>query len=285
MSSLAAIPTSSQAHMKTDAANAKSAPSKKALSALKKRAENLSDANHGQCVFLSDITALAPELLAAGWLDKPIFSANTALSMACSHGDSSSVAFLLGIGADAKAPTLYGQSALMEAVKSLAPNDPSEAVEFARVLECMELVVAAGCDIHHKNQVGQQAINWAAWSSKRLPAARWLLDRGANPSAACDSGNTPLHDAAQSGQLETVELFLAAGADIEAKTTADGRSLDVLGVAVEWLPFHHNYKLVGALAQAQLLLEGSRAAERESKALRKAAPARRSTSKAKRQRL
>lgn len=262
-----------------------SPPSAKALSDLAARATALARSIHGHRAVLGDIKNFLPELLAAGWLDKPIFSASTALTMACSHGDSEAVAFLLGIGADPKAPTLYGQSALMEAVQSLSPNDLCDAVDWDSSLACMELVVAAGCDIHHKNQIGQQAINWAAWSRKGIPAARWLLDRGANPSAACDSGNTPLHDAAQRGSLETVELFLAAGADIEAKADIQGRSLDVFGVAVEWLPFHHNYKLIGVLAKAQILLAESRSAEKEAKALRKAAPARRSTSKAKLPRL
>ena len=232
---------------------------------LEDRAEAVAKSTKGQASVLADIQALAPELVASGSLDSPIFFSDTALTFSCAHGDHEAVEFLLGIGASAKAPTRYGQSALMQAVASLSPNNPSHAVEWARAQACMELVLAAGGDIHHRNQVGQQAINWAAWSLHKLDAARWLLAHGANPSAADSDGSGGLHDAAQFGCLETAKLFLDAGADVEAqaKSTGDSIPMDPLAIAIKFLPMHRNYALVALLADAKIFAQGKRAAEHE----------------------
>ena len=233
------------------------------------RAQEIADSAIGQCSVLAELQDLAPELLAADQLDAPIFSCDTALAMACGHGDPKAVKMLLELGANANAPTHYGQSALMEAVKSLSPNDPLHAVEWDLAQACMELVVAAGCDIHHRNQIGQQAINWASWSPKQLAAARWLLVRGANPSAACRDGTTPLHSAAKHGCLETAKLFLDAGADIEAlaKSSDQAKLLDPLGLAMKWVVLHKNFELLAFLADAKTFAEEKRAAEELAKEL------------------
>lgn len=233
------------------------------------RAAEIADSAVGQCSVFTHIQALAQELIAAGKLDAPIFSSDTALTMACGHGDPKAVKLLLELGANANAPTRHGQSALMEAVKSLSPNDCLHAVEWDQAQACMELVVAAGCDIHHRNQLGQQAINWASWSPKRLKAARWLLVRGANPSAACRDGTTPLHSAAMHGCLETAKLFLDAGADVEAlaKTSDQPKLLDPVGFAMKWLLLHPNFELLAFLTEAKTFAEEKRAAEELSKEL------------------
>lgn len=240
---------------------------------LKSRAEALGKSIKGQRSVLASIQDLAPELLAAGQLDAPIFSSDTAISFACGRGDFQAVDFLIGIGASAKAPTRYGQSALMQAVGSLSPNDASHAVDWERAQACMELVVAAGCDIHHRNQIGQQAINWASWAPKRLEAVRWLLARGANPSAACDDGKTPLHHAAMSGNIEAARIFLDAGADPEslAKYSVDSNLVDPSEVALIWQGFHHNSELVALLAAAKSFAQAQRAAEKERQELGSAA--------------
>jgi ankyrin repeat protein len=43
--------------------------------------------------------------------------------------------------------------------------------------------------------------------------ARWLLTKGANPNARSESGQTALHCAAWGGDLEMVQMLVAAGAD------------------------------------------------------------------------
>jgi ankyrin repeat protein len=53
---------------------------------------------------------------------------------------------------------------------------------------------------------------------------RILLDAGANPDVRQSAGWTPLHAAAMNGDLASVELLLAAGADPTA-TNDEGRSV------------------------------------------------------------
>jgi ankyrin repeat protein len=57
----------------------------------------------------------------------------------------------------------------------------------------------------------------------RRDLAELLLDHGADPAAAQDSGFTALHAAAQHGDLELASLLLERGADAHA-VTADGRT-------------------------------------------------------------
>lgn len=88
---------------------------------IKARAEALAKSTPGQISVLHEIQELAPELIASGQLNAPIFSSDTAISFACGRGDFQAVDFLLSVGASSKAPTRHGQSALMQAVRSLSP--------------------------------------------------------------------------------------------------------------------------------------------------------------------
>ena len=50
-----------------------------------------------------------------------------------------------------------------------------------------------------------------------------MLESGANPDPADNSGDTPLHIAASLGQTEVVQALLDAGADPNARST-EGRT-------------------------------------------------------------
>lgn len=81
----------------------------------------------------------------------------------------------------------------------------------------MELFLARGADIHRANRFGETALMLAAW--KNRPAAmRWLLDHGAQPNRT-EREWTALHYASFAGHAELVDHLLAAGADINARST------------------------------------------------------------------
>eukprot|EP01062_Namystynia_karyoxenos_P074129 TRINITY_DN70980_c0_g1_i1.p1 TRINITY_DN70980_c0_g1~~TRINITY_DN70980_c0_g1_i1.p1 ORF type:complete len:513 (+),score=170.85 TRINITY_DN70980_c0_g1_i1:91-1539(+) len=72
--------------------------------------------------------------------------------------------------------------------------------------------------IHYRGQgtsygfIGSTALHWAA-ARGNLKMMRWLLDKGADPSAQNYGGSTPLHSASSNGQVPALELLLAHGAN------------------------------------------------------------------------
>lgn len=88
----------------------------------------------------------------------------------------------------------------------------------------MKLFLERGADINRSNRFGEQALMLAAWKNRR-EALQWLLDRGArtNPSTSANPAAarawTALHYAAFAGNGVLVEGLLAAGADVNARST------------------------------------------------------------------
>ena len=70
----------------------------------------------------------------------------------------------------------------------------------------------------------------SAASRLQSDVVRILLEAGANPNVRQSAGWTPLHAAAMNGDLTSVELLLASGADATA-TNDEGRS--VIDLATE----------------------------------------------------
>jgi len=90
-------------------------------------------------------------------------------------------------------------------------------------LRLMELFHARGADIHKTNRFGETALMLAAWKN-RTQAVLWLLERGArpNPSQHPDPHRrewTALHYAAFAGHAELLDRLIAAGADVNARST------------------------------------------------------------------
>ena len=69
-----------------------------------------------------------------------------------------------------------------------------------------------------------------------LRAVRLLLDLGASPKANCRMGETPLHEAACSGDPELLALLLARGASLEA---VDEHGFTPLAAALGWEKCRH----------------------------------------------
>lgn len=81
----------------------------------------------------------------------------------------------------------------------------------------MELFLERGADLHKTNRFGETALMLAAWKN-RQEAMRWLLEHGARPNRA-EREWTALHYAAFAGHAAVVEDLLAAGADVNARST------------------------------------------------------------------
>lgn len=84
----------------------------------------------------------------------------------------------------------------------------------------LELFHRHGAQIDYVNSLGETALMLAAWKN-RQDAVRWLLERGArpNPGNGAERQWTALHYAAFAGHADIAERLLAAGADVNARST------------------------------------------------------------------
>lgn len=91
----------------------------------------------------------------------------------------------------------------------------------------MELFLAHGGTVEHRNSLGETALLLAAWKGQ-TEAVRWLLDHG----AAVNRPNgqwTALHYGAFAGHQDVVDLLLARGGDINARSP-NGSSVLMMAV-------------------------------------------------------
>ena len=93
------------------------------------------------------------------------------------------------------------------------------------------------------SRTDHQMLSWAL-RTRRLPAARLLLEAGLDPSVPDDDGQLPLGLAVKASDLELVERLLAAGAAIDARDLDDRSALDR---ALELPDGELRGRLVGAL--------------------------------------
>jgi len=94
--------------------------------------------------------------------------------------------------------------------------------------EAVDLLLAHGADPRavSKNSMRAFPINSAAASGNQkavVGICTVLLARGAEVTSRMEGGNTPLHEAAQRGNLELAKLLLSRGAEVNA-TLSDGRT-------------------------------------------------------------
>ena len=98
-------------------------------------------------------------------------------------------------------------------------------------METARFLAEKGADIHAaaSNGTGYNALT-ASVTAGHTEIAKWLLERGLDPSFRYGPGFTPLLSAAANGHLEIVKLLLSHGADLHA-TATDGKS--ALALATE----------------------------------------------------
>jgi ankyrin repeat protein len=125
------------------------------------------------------------------------------LMWAASEGHSEVVDLLIQRGANVNAASKGGFTPLVFA--TLKDNAPS-----------VRRLLQAGADPN--SALGPTKILTAATANRCYQAAVALLVGGADPNVADNTGNTPLHLAAQAGSLELVKTLLAKGANANART-------------------------------------------------------------------
>lgn len=84
-------------------------------------------------------------------------------------------------------------------------------------IEMMELFLRRGADINRVNRFGETALMHTAWKNRQA-AMRWLIERGAQVNRP-DREWTALHYATFAGHAPLVNDLLAAGADVNARST------------------------------------------------------------------
>ncbi len=87
-----------------------------------------------------------------------------------------------------------------------------------------EALVEAGANLEavSRNDMAVRPLHSAA-AGRHLDVSRLLIERGAGVNTTQHGGFAPLHEAAQHGDGELIELLLAAGADRDIRLD-DGRT-------------------------------------------------------------
>ena len=128
----------------------------------------------------------------------------TALMWAAAEGHGDVVKLLIERGADVKAKSKSGFTPIVFAA---VKNDEKSA----------RALLAAGADPNYLVSEGTKVLN-VATSYKSGLVAGVLVEGGADPNVPDRTGNSPLHAAAQAGDLELVKKLLAKGANANART-------------------------------------------------------------------
>ncbi|XP_029290706.1 cyclin-dependent kinase 4 inhibitor B [Cottoperca gobio] len=90
----------------------------------------------------------------------------------------------------------------------------------------VEDLLRAGAEVNGVNSLGRTALQVMMMGSTSV--AQVLLKHGADPNVADRStGGTPLHDAARTGFLDTVQLLVQFLADPHARDNKNNRPIDL----------------------------------------------------------
>lgn len=169
----------------------------------------------------------------------------TALHLAARHGHVDAVQCLLSLGADPEKPDRYGRSLCEYAVRSKKRVEMLQFIEQLpayhsknhemRLLHaaCMannlqvlsELILAHDVNLNAQSEHGLGALHFCALNSAG-DAAEALLAGGDMAVDLPDlQGNTPLHYAAQEGDIRIMTALIRAGADLNVRNVAGATPL------------------------------------------------------------
>ena len=132
----------------------------------------------------------------------------TPLSLACTNGSAALAELLLKAGANPNTPIATGETPIM----TCASSSSADAVR---------MLVARGADVNARQpSQNQTALMWAA-AGHHPNVVEMLINLGADLQAHTRRGFTALHFAARVGDLESTQLLLAAGANVNTRSQPD----------------------------------------------------------------
>jgi len=122
---------------------------------------------------------------------------------------------------------LAGNRSLVSAVSSDGWTPLHLAAYFGKI-DAVRLLLNKGAQVNARstNPMQNMAIHAAA-SGRHAGVIKVLLDHGAPASARQHGGWTPLHAAAQNGDLETARVLVNGGADVQARADNNQMALDL----------------------------------------------------------
>jgi ankyrin repeat protein len=127
---------------------------------------------------------------------------STPLILAAYWASAAEVKELLARGADPNARNDSGVAALIPATDNL---------------ETSRLLIEAGAEVNVRTEAGDSALMVAARRAGAMPVAAYLLSKGADAGTSALDGDTALHRAALSGDLDMIKLLLEHGANVNAQ--------------------------------------------------------------------
>ena len=140
---------------------------------------------------------------------------HTPLMLAGAFGSSEAMQLLVASGADVKAVSNAGVTALHWS---------------ARDVRNVRLLLDRGADVHARSQLGRTPLLVAASTHGTEETVGLLLQRGAEINAADNTGVTPLI-AASGNDTAVAKLLLAKGADVNAKANVGQSATALMGAA------------------------------------------------------
>jgi ankyrin repeat protein len=181
-----------------------------------------------QAIRSDDLSALRGLIKQFG-IDAKDSLGQTPLMVAVAFGSAEGVELLLNAGADVKAVTSSGVTAL-----HWSRGDASK----------VRLLLDHGADVNARSQLGRTPLIIAAASTGSLEVVRMLLAKGAEVNAADNTGATPLMEATTAGQEDVVRLLLDRGADVTSKDTGAPGMASLVGSPLSAAALHGNTDLV-----------------------------------------
>ena len=148
-------------------------------------------------------------------------SNKTALYLATAQGHLSAVNCLLEKGAD---PTIFG-------VEGDNILHVAAFYGYTPILQALLAYPQVKNLLHAHDDDGKQPIHKAVWMHPKPDVVRLLLENGANPNAKNKYDYTPLHWAAKHGHIQSAEILLKAGAQLDIANKNHDLPIDL---AIRW---------------------------------------------------